>query len=156
MKTAGSGGPTDGELGLEGLPLAPVPVAADHDVDQSEGVLVGSTVEHLAGHQHQTGAGAQQRQAVGRRRLDDVEQTGGRQQKGQRGRLPAREHQTRQARQVGRTLDPPDRATQLSQHDHVLPHVPLQVEHTGRPPLPPPVGQVLAVLRRRQAAHGLA
>ena len=53
--------PTDGELGLEGLLLAPVPVTADHDVDQSEGVLVGSTVEHLAGHQHQTGAGAQQR-----------------------------------------------------------------------------------------------
>ena len=54
---------TEHDLGLEGLHLAPVAVAADHRIEHAEGALVRSPVEHLARHQHEAGTGPQQRES---------------------------------------------------------------------------------------------
>ena len=162
----------EAHLALEGLPLAAVAVAAHDRIEHAEGALVGTPVEHLPRHQDEAGAGPEDRQAsvapagdsrsaiasnspVDSSSMDSVVDS-----------PPGRIRPSSPSRSAGRLTrraELPD----VGQRGDMLAHVALQVEHADqrtrpRPaaqapsPLPPPVGEMLAVLRRLQPAHRLA
>ena len=76
MNTAWNGcvEPDDVEIGLEGVDLATVGVAAHRDVEDAEAALVVATVEDLGGQQDQPGAGAEDGQPVVEARRQRIEQ----------------------------------------------------------------------------------
>ena len=121
----------EGDVGLEGLLLASVAVATHDGIEQAEGALVRTPVEHLAGDQHEAGARPEEWKWTLRVTdpiRDRLEQTGGLEQHGQGRRLAARQHQAGEPLEIARPLDRPAGATHLGQRGQVLTHVPLQVE----------------------------
>ena len=112
MKTAGSGvGPRPRpqcggvEHRLEGLLLAAVAVAPHRHVERPEALLVGTPVEDRARQQDQPGTGPERRQAVAQPLGQRFEQTRGREQHGEGGRLAARQDHPGQAAQVRRAAN---------------------------------------------------
>ena len=149
-------------LGLERLPLAPVAVAADHGVEHAE-ACAGRAARRAprAATRTEPGAGAEHRQVAASARraatasnspvdsssIDSVVDsppgsTSPSSPSSSAGRLtePGRRSPRRRARPRARGRRPAGRARRRA----------------VRGPLPPPVGEMLAVLRRLQPAHRLA
>ena len=118
------------EIGLEGLPLASEPVAPDRAVEEAEGPLVGSPVDHGRGQQDQAGARPQHRKASLRRRPHGLEESRGLEHERQGGGFAARQHQAGYSVQVVGPAHPRPVGPHSGQSRQMLADVPLQAQNT--------------------------
>ena len=147
-RTAGQAG--DVELRLEGLPLAPVAVAAHGRVEQTERTLVGAAVDDLGREHDQPGAGRERRQPVTELRSQRFAQLRRIEQLVHRRGLAAGQHDPVDTSEVLRPLDEDDVSVERAQRLRVLAERTLQAgpEHDSPTPsarrraygwrLPPP------------------
>jgi hypothetical protein len=118
-----------GQVGLEGVDLAAEGVAAHHDVEPAELLLVGAAVAHLAGEQDQARARPVDGQAgrdPGAQRVEQVEHP---EQPAHRRRLPAGQHEPVDGGQLGRAAHRHGPDAALLERGEVLADVALQGQH---------------------------
>src|SRR4051794_16389388 len=128
------------QVGLEAVDLPAEGVAAHGDVQPADRLLVRRAVEQPVGEQDHPGAGAVDRQAIGDRLAQRVEQAEPVGELGDRGRLATGQHQAVDGLELLGTADRARLGAPRPQRREVLADVALQREHPDcdvpRPPSP--------------------
>ena len=114
------------EVALEGVDLATEGVAAHGDVQATEGLLPASTVLDPIGEQDHAGAGAQGRHPGGDPLPEWLEEVEGAGQLGDRGGLPARNHECVSGVELGRSAYGLGGEAEAVQRPEVLAYVALE------------------------------